>query len=229
MKKQDINLKLFAERFSKLLSESDENTYTLAEKLSLSPGTISRYQNGLMAPKIPTLKELALIFNVNPDWLCGSEDAPRNLPVKKLPEPKIAEDVVTFPVIGEVAAGYDHLAYEDWDGEVVDIPASYLKGHPKSKYFVLSVCGDSMYPMYMDGDKVLILKQSRMNHSGQIGAILYDNECATLKKVEYVKGESWMRLVPINPNYPPKKIENEELERCRVIGIPKLIIREIKD
>ena len=229
MKKQDINLELFAERFSGLLSETDENTYTLAEKLSLTPGTISRYQNGLMAPKITTLYALADIFGVNPAWLCGNATAPKALPVKKFPQPEITENIITFPVIGEVAAGYDHLAYEDWDGEVIDVPASYLKGRPQSDYFVLSVCGDSMYPLYMEGDKVLILKQSTMNYSGQVGAVLYDNECATLKKVEYVKGEDWMRLAPVNPNYPPKRIENEELERCRIIGIPKLVVREVKD
>ncbi len=227
MKKQDINLPRFAERFQQLLSETAENTYTLAEKLALTPGTISRYQNGIMAPKVTTLCALAEIFDVNPEWLGGSDTASRKPTVRKFPQPHITDDIVTFPVIGEVAAGYDHLAYEDWDGEVVDIPASYLKGRPMSDYFVLSVCGDSMYPLYIEGDKVLILKQDTMNYSGQIGAVLYDNECATLKRVEYVTGENWMKLIPVNPNYPPKRIENEELERCHIIGIPKLILREI--
>ena len=40
-------------------------------------------------------------------------------------------------------------------------------------------------------------------------------------------GEDWLKLVPINPEYPPKTIEGEELDHCRVIGIPKLLIREI--
>lgn len=86
-----------------------------------------------------------------------------------------------------------------------------------------------MYPMYQDGDRVLILKQSTLNHSGQVGAILYNDEFATLKKVEYVMGEDWMKLVPINPSYEPELIEGEALEHCRVIGIPKLLIRDIKE
>ena len=84
-----------------------------------------------------------------------------------------------------------------------------------------------MYPLYQEGDIVLILRQETLNASGDIGAILYDGELATLKKVKYVKGEDWMRLVPINPNFPPATIEGEDLERCRVLGIPKLLIREI--
>lgn len=229
--KNEIIVRLFAERFSALLNSSTENTYTVAEKLSLSPGTISRYRSGLMAPKMPTLSAIAEIFDVDPEWLCG-KDVPRTRKKNKpaeLNSPSVTADFVSFPVIGEVAAGYDHIAYEDWNGEVIDIPTSYLKGRPKSDYFVLSVCGDSMYPLYMQGDKVLILKQNSLNYSGQIGAVLYDNDCATLKRIEFSDGGEWLRLVPINPNYPPKRFENEELEKCRIIGIPQLIIREVEN
>lgn len=82
------------------------------------------------------------------------------------------------------------------------------------------------YPI--DGDKVLILRQSTLNRSGDIGAIIYGGENATLKKVEYVMGENWMKLVPLNPNYPPIMIEDYDLEQCRVLGIPWLLIREIE-
>ena len=84
-----------------------------------------------------------------------------------------------------------------------------------------------MYPIYHDGDKVLILKQSTLNCPGDVGAILYDNELATLKKVNYMPGEDWLELIPINPEFKPKRIENDDLNCCRVIGIPKLLIREI--
>ena len=40
---------------------------------------------------------------------------------------------------------------------------------------------------------------------------------------------SWMKLIPLNPQYPPKMIENEDLERCDVIGIPRMVIREVKE
>ena len=85
-----------------------------------------------------------------------------------------------------------------------------------------------MYPIYMDGDKVLVLRQSTLNRSGEIGAVLYEGENATLKKVEYVKGENWMRLVPINPEFKPKTIEGAALEQCLVLGVPRLLVRDIK-
>lgn len=168
--------------------------------------------------------KFAELLGVTPAYIMGYEEMDTN---NKYPSPEITEDYVTFPVIGEIAAGYDHVAIEDWQGEKIDIPTSYLKGRAKDDFFVLSVTGNSMYPMYQEGDKVLVLKQSTLNYSGDIGVVLYDGENATLKKVEYVPGEDWMKLIPINPNVPPIKIEGAELETCRILGIPKLLIREV--
>lgn len=58
--------------------------------------------------------------------------------------------------------------------------------------------------------------------------MLYDGEMATLKRVEYVTGEDWMKMIPVNPNYPPKTITGADLEQCRILGIPKLVVREVK-
>lgn len=75
MKKQDFDIKIFAQRFSQLLDSSQENTHSLAKRLGLNPGTISRYANALMAPKVPTLYALAEIFNVDPLWLMGFDES----------------------------------------------------------------------------------------------------------------------------------------------------------
>lgn len=169
------------------------------------------------------------ILELYPDWFPYEDNyLPLNQNTNKLKFPETTENTVTFPVIGEIAAGYEHFAMEDWSGETVEIPTYYLRGRKQDDYFVLSVKGDSMYPLYMDGDKVLILKQTTLNHSGEIGAVMYE-DYATLKKVEYVNGEDWLKMIPINPQYPPKRIEGADLEQCRVLGIPKLLIREIDD
>ncbi len=180
---------------------------------------ISKWETGFQEPQIHTVTCLADLFGVSIDFLNDSR--------AQLKSPELTEDIVTFPVIGEIAAGYDNIAVEDWGGETVEIPISYLHGRKKEEYIVLSVKGDSMYPLYMDGDKVLILRQSTLNRSGEIGAVLYDSDYATLKKVEYVMGEDWMKLIPINPEYQPKTITGPDLEQCRIIGIPRLLIREI--
>ena len=194
--------------------------------IKLGKNDLSQYVNGKVEPGQEKLYILAEALNVNEAWLMGYDVPMQDDNSTNLKSPEIATDTVTFPVIGEIAAGYDHFAVEDWSGETIEIPTYYLKGRKQEDYFVLSVKGDSMYPLYMDGDKVLILKQSTLNYSGEIGAIIYD-DCATLKKVEYVKGEDWLKMIPVNPQYPPKRIEGVDLESCKVIGIPKLLIREI--
>lgn len=209
------------ERIKQRRKEIGLSAETVAEKLGVSPATIYRYENNDIK-KFPTdiLEPLSKVLRTTPAYLLGLED-------KQLYSPEITDDIVTFPVIGSIAAGYDELAVEDWSGETVEIPVSYLKGHKKEEFFILSVHGDSMYPLYMNGDKVLVLKQNALNHSGEIGAVLYEGENATLKKVEYADGENWLRLIPVNPEYMPKTIEGAALGECRILGIPRLVIREI--
>lgn len=209
------------DRIKYLREQQAMSQQELAEKVGFKTASaVNKIELGLRDINQTKILAFSKALGTTPSYLLGDED--------NLISPEIATDTVSFPVIGEIAAGYDHFAVEDWSGETVDIPVSYLGGRKKDDFFVLSVKGDSMYPLYMDGDKVLILKQSTLNHSGEIGAIVYE-DCATLKKVEYVKGEDWLKMIPINPQFPPKKIEGVDLEECRVLGIPKLLIREIDD
>lgn len=215
--------------FGKILRELRKNeklTQTqLAKKLGLAFSTISMYERGDREPDFEIMESIADYFNVSMDYLHGKIGTKAAV---RLPSPVTTEDFTTYPVIGDIAAGFDSIAIENWVGDTVEIPNSYLKGHPQKDFFVLCIKGDSMYPEYHDGDMVLILKQSTLEHSGQIGAVMYDDECATLKRVEYAPGEDWLKLVPINPNVPPKKIEGEQLSHCRILGVPKMLIRTFK-
>lgn len=197
--------------------------------VGVGKSTVKKWETGAIANiKRDKIAKLAIILHLNPVIFIDSEEFEcYENDYNHFPAPRITNDYTTFPVIGEIAAGFDHLAVEDWDGDFINIPNSYLRGHTREEFFVLRVKGDSMYPMYQDGDKVLILKQSTTNYSGQVGAVMYDDDKASLKKIEYIVGEDWMRLVPINPNVAPEMIEGERLAHCRVLGIPKLLIRDI--
>lgn len=198
--------------------------------------TVKKWETGFISNMgRDKIKQLAKVLNVSPSVFINESIDDYDIAVNAdkyngniipLTSPTVTDDVVAFPVVGDIAAGFDQIAVEDWSGETVDVPVSYLRGRNKSEFFVLKVKGDSMYPLYHEGDKVLILKQSTLNRSGDIGAVMYEGECATLKKIEYVKGEDWMRLIPLNPNYIPKTIEGVDLENCRVLGIPFVLIRE---
>lgn len=203
----------------------------LSFDLGVSQPTISDWESGRKIPSAKSTLKLAEYFNVSVDYLLGRDESGHLSEVnsKRFSSPNIAsqEDVVTFYPIGTVAAGYGEIAFEELIDDPIDVPVSYLKGRPKSDYFLLRVTGDSMYPLYHEGDHVLVLRQDTLNRSGEIGVVLYAGEQATLKKVEYVMGEDWMRLVPINPIYKELLVENADLEQCRVLGIPRVLIREL--
>lgn len=222
-------------------AENNLSQRRFAELCDLSNGYISMLEKGEnpktklpITPTLPMLRKLAKGLSLSINELFSMVDdidiiLSNGELSAKFPPPNATDDYITFPVIGEIAAGYDSVALEEWEGDTTDIPVTMLRGRNPEEYFVLRVKGDSMYPLYMEDDKVLILKQSTLNYSGQVGAVLYDGELATLKKVEFVNGEDWLKLIAINPNFPPRKIEGAELERCKIMGIPKLLIRDIEN
>ncbi len=194
----------------------------VADFVGVSEATVSRWETGNIAnmgrDKIASLAE---ILKLSPSVIAGygSDD--------ELKPPTIAKHTVTYPVLGEIPAGFEHIGIEDWNGETIEVPDSYLKGKDYNDYCVLTVKGDSMYPLYQEGDKVLVLKQNVTDYNSQIAAVIYDDEKATLKKVEINK--DFVRLVPVNPEYVPKKITGEELHHFRILGVPKYLVREISE
>lgn len=217
----------YGDRIRELRKAAGYSQSELAKLVGVSKSSINMYERSEREPGYETTEALADVFNVNLEYLLGRSDNPGGL-LNAMPAPLTAENTISFPVIGEVAAGYEHIMTEDWSGETIEVPASYLRGRPRSDYFCLRVIGDSMYPLYLDGDRVLVLKTDVLQHSGDIGVVRYNNDMATLKKVEYVEGEDWLRLVPLNLSYAPQTITGCALAQCSIIGVPKLIIREVK-
>lgn len=213
------------ERLKEAFSNSALRQADLVKKTGIDKSSISLYLSGKVTPKGDKLYQLALALDVDPVWLSGFDVPMRS--ENSFQSPVIDEDYETFPVIGDLAAGYDHIAAEDWTGETINIPKSYLRGRRRDEFIVLSVSGDSMYPMYQDGDKVLILRQEIQPDRGQVCAVLYNDNLSTLKKVSW--GYGGVMLEPINPMYQPIEIKGEELAHFRVIGVPRLLIREIDE
>ena len=212
-------------RLKELREERKWSMRDAASFLKKSYTTYVNHEKGYREPNSDDLVHYARAYGVSIDYLVGRTDERNNATGKTAPN--VSTNFVTFPVIGEIAAGYEHYADEDWTDGNIDIPETWLKGKPKDNYFVLRVSGDSMYPQFQEGDIVLVLKQTTMDYSGQIGVVMYDDDKATLKRVEFVVGEDWMKLSPINPQYPPMVVRDEKLEHCRVLGIPKILMRNI--
>ncbi len=209
----------FSENLKILRTYKNLSQDKLAEELGLSRSLIGMWESGQRKPSYETLELIADFFNVRLDDLSGRTVS------NNLFSPQITDDIVEFAVIGDVAAGFDKIAIEDWSGDKIEVPTSYLKGRNKEDFFVLRIKGDSMYPEYRDGDKVLVLKQNTVDYSGQVAVAIYNDDMGTIKKVEY--RPDCINLVPINPQYQPEEIK--DTESLHILGIPKLLIREIKN
>lgn len=221
------------QRILDFVNERYETEKEFIAFFNLGSTIISDWKRGKSKSYLKMIPDFAKHFNATTDYLLGNTDDPappkqtkteevikfeKKLEApKSYPENLTPEEVVIFPVIGMIAAGYDGNVSFDPTGDEIPVPEYLLKTHNPNDYFVLQVIGNSMLPTYHNGDKVLIRKTASVD-SGTIAAVGFDTENATLKKVEYVKGEDWMKLIPLNPDFPIKEIKGTDLELCHVYG-----------
>lgn len=195
--------------------------------MGLPDKIISNWNNAGYGSWANYLYELADYLDVSVEYLRGETDDP-NPTRQEMILPSVASDVVSFPVIGTVAAGYNKPAYENWTGDTIEVPTSYLHGRDPQDYFVLRVDGDSMYPAYQDGDHVLVLRQTTLDYSGQVAVVVYDGENGSLKAVDFTPGADRMTLRPLNTSLPPRHIYGEDINQVFIQGVAKMIIREVE-
>lgn len=206
---------MFSIKLKELREGRGLSQQALAQKIEVSQSTIGMWESKKREPNFETMEKIADFFNVTTDYLLGREvDGDKLYP---------SADITYMEVIGSVKAGYDGTVYEEHTGEVEPIPTILFKGHNKSDFFLLRVSDNSMYPRMLDGDLVLVKRENSVD-SGAVAVILYRDDTATIKTVKYINGQSWLDLIPANPEYETKHIEGAELERCRILGrVVKLI------
>ena len=126
-----------------------------------------------------------------------------------------AEDSVTVPVVGDIAAGSPISAQEQVD-DMLTLPRG-LTG--RGTVFGLRVRGDSMIDAAIcDGDIVVVRQQSEA-HSGQIVAAMIDDE-ATVKV--YRRRNGHVLLEPRNPDY-----DVIDGDQAVVLGVVVSVLRSV--
>ena len=216
----------FKDRLIQALAEKDMTAADLSRLSGIGEGAISQYKSGAYKASQRNLEKIANALGVSIPWLMGYEVPGQ--PVKMSPQPATATTaLVSFPVIGRVSAGYDGKALEEYTGAQEAIPAEDLRGRSPEDFMVLRVNGNSMYPLLLDGDRILVERTTSVD-SGSLAVILYAGEEATVKRVRYVYGEDWLELIPQNPEYQTKRIEGPDLEECRVLGKVLKLIRTLE-
>ena len=194
----------------------------LVELTGIGKSSISTYLRGSYIPKQKNIYKMAKALNVNEAWLMGEDVDPTRQNAYSEPSDS---SLVTIHYAGPVAAHFD--ATPDDAYEQRTIPAEWIGRRRPEDFFLATVSGDSMYPQLQDGDEILCLRCSDMGISGRIGIMLLGGDEATVKRIEYKPGEDWIDLIPINPEFKPRRIEGVDLEQCRVVGRVIKVIRTV--
>ncbi len=122
----------------------------------------------------------------------------------------LGNEVVAIPLLGTVKAGYDYLAQENWIG-TVDLDKNTAES---GEFFALKVKGDSMSPIFLEGDIVIIKKQNDCENN-EVAVVIINGDEGTLKRVK--KTEQGIILQPFNSVYGPVMFTNEEIKDKPVV------------
>ena len=174
--KNEVNKEAFGRRLTQAMEERRETTYSLADSVSLTASTISRYANGKMAPKIPTLFQLADYLRVNPLWLMGY-DRPRE---------QIRQERI--PVLSAPGATPDPGGAGG---------AEMLAAGPQTRAdFCFRVADDSMSgARILAGDYVFVQRQDDVE-DGEIAAVDVGGSFS-LRRVYKAGGRTIMKAEPV--------------------------------
>ncbi|MCQ2004290.1 transcriptional repressor LexA [Rhizobium sp. NRK18] len=148
----------------------------------------------------------------SPSVIEGSLGKPKPVPAPKAPEP--ANDTVSVPVMGRIAAGVPISAIQN-NTHSLSVPMEMLGS---GEHYALEVKGDSMIEAgILDGDTVIIKNVSSAN-PGEIVVALVDDEEATLKRFRR-KGAS-IALEAANPAYETRIFASDRVKvQGKLVGL----------
>lgn len=194
----------------------------------LTKPLMTNYLKGTYEAKQDNVYALSLLLDVDEAWLMGYD-----VPMEKKSDDELLKKIgaipisnnpnmVKIPIIGVVKAGYDYLAQENILDKI-DVESSLVGDG--SEYFALEVKGDSMSPIFIEGDIVIIKKQNDCENN-EIAIVIVNGDEGTIKKVR--KTEQGIILQPLNPAYEPLIFTNKEIKSLPVVivGIVKQLKRE---
>ena len=124
-----------------------------------------------------------------------------------------------LPIIGQVAAGFPILA-EESIAAYSEVPSNFFT--PSADY-LLTVKGSSMVEIGIYEDDLLAVHKTDHAVNGDIVVARIDDE-VTVKRLEYQKGNSTVKLVAENPDFEPiiVDVENKDFS---IEGISVGVIR----
>lgn len=231
---------MFQDRLQKLREERGYSVKEVAAALNLPYTTYNNYEKNTREPNGEILCRIAAFFSVSLDYLLGMANVTQNhtqLPElqaiysklktldahgKRLVSLVLEEEYIRCRALQQeqrkpmrmirsslyrVSAGTGIFLEDDAAWEEISVPDT---PEARKADFALRISGDSMEPIYHDGDIVLV-EQTEVLHVGEIGIFFVNGN-------GYIKKFGGDRLISLNDAY--EDIYLTEQARCfgRVIG-----------
>ena len=175
----------------------------LAKRIGFSDrSSVTKIEKSGDQVTLKTVEKMVAALSCSVQYLMGWE----NMPSK----------AVRIPVLGRVAAGIPIEAIEEIVGEEEITEVMSRQG----EYFGLLIKGDSMEPRILDGDVVIVRKQSDAD-SGDLVIALINGEDGVCKRL--MKYPESIALVSNNQKYAPLVFTLKEVEEKPVQIIGKVV------
>ena len=205
---------MIGQRLSEYIKIKKVSPAELARKTGKSKGYLSNIFNNTGAnPTKDFFDKLAIIFpDLNINWLLTGQGK------IFLTELTNKQDCINLPFISASAGGGIYITEE----ETYPVPINEIQklNINFNNLALVKVIGPSMKPIINNNDILVINKNYLPIEDGEIYVLNYGNRilCKRL-----LTGATYTILKSENPEYPPEKIEGQEIEKLNIVG--KVIYR----
>lgn len=210
-----------SKRIKQLRSEKKLSQVQFSKQLGVSQASVSQYENGSRSPDTTFLTKICECYNVNLNWLLTGSGEMFQTTVYTVSDPGA---ILHLPVVAHIAAGPPIEVLDTEPLEMIDVPASFLKLPPP--YFMFKVEGDSMEPLIINDDYVILSRNWR-------GEKLHGKICGfrtwegiTLKKYMLQPQQKTAWLMPINHGKYEPVAYGKDTEDLVMFGVLVALIRK---
>lgn len=133
---------------------------------------------------------------------------------------KIDSSSLTIPILKTIKSDYNYMSEDNWDG-TINISSTSIKSF--KNYFGYTIKDDSMSPILIKDDIVIIQKQDTYKTGDIVLTIISNDECI-IRKV--IKNSNTILLQSFNSNYEPLMYTYDEIDSIPVIIVG--IVKQLK-
>lgn len=231
----------FGNRLKQARENKGYNQKQFADRLGVTPTRLNYWEKDKREPDVAIIKQIAQILDVSSDWLIGNNlinvditlsanekqhikkyrsldhygrkavDSLMDIELERCSVVVELPRLITLPMADlPASAGTGQWLDENGhfeDIDVIDTPQA------RTANIIIKVSGDSMEPLYHDGDALLVQRKAEVEQ-GEIGVFIIDG-CGYIKKLGHNE------LISVNPEYDNITLTSDNAAVCfgKVVGL----------